>query len=57
MGFLSTADFESQYQWMEEMGVTFREAPSHASDGKGVVIEDCYGHGWDFLVSARTATR
>lgn len=47
--FLATDDFESQYQFMRQQGVTFLEEPRYEPYGTVVVFEDLYGNKWDLI--------
>jgi catechol 2,3-dioxygenase-like lactoylglutathione lyase family enzyme len=47
--FLTVDDFDSRYQRMLSLGVTFRETPRLEPFGKVVVFEDYCGNGWDLL--------
>jgi len=52
--FLATDDFETDYAWMQEKGISFLEAPRHESYGSVVVWSDPFGNTWD-LLHLRTA--
>ena len=47
--FLSTDDFERDYNAMREAGVKFVREPKPASYGTVAVFEDLYGNLWDLV--------
>jgi catechol 2,3-dioxygenase-like lactoylglutathione lyase family enzyme len=51
--FLSTDDFQRDYDRMVSAGVTFRRPPKTEAYGTVAVFEDLYGNLWDLLQWAR----
>lgn len=49
MFFLSTDDFDEEYQRMMQAGVVFLETPRQEDYGKVAVFEDLYGNRWDLI--------
>lgn len=47
--FLSTDDFDRDYQRFVAAGVTFTRPPTQASYGTVAVFEDLYGNAWDLV--------
>lgn len=50
--FLTTDDFQRDYQQMKDAGVRFCEAPRHEPYGTVAVFEDLYGNRWDLIERA-----
>lgn len=47
--FLETDDFDRDYLYMKNAGVTFHETPRQEVYGKVAVFEDLYGNKWDLI--------
>ncbi|KAB7696474.1 VOC family protein [Plesiomonas shigelloides] len=47
--FLQTDDFWRDYHTMQQVGVSFCEAPREEAYGTVVVFQDLYGNKWDLL--------
>ena len=52
--FLSTDDFQRDYDRLDASGVKFVRPPSSAPYGTVAVFEDLYGNRWDLVEYART---
>lgn len=50
--FLTTDDFERDYERMKKAGVRFCEEPRDEPYGRVVVFEDLYGNRWDLIEPA-----
>ena len=50
--FLSTAEFDRDYERMRAAGVRFTEPPRHEPYGTVAVFEDLYGNRWDLIQPA-----
>ncbi len=49
LGFLETADFESDHARFAAAGVRFLEEPRHEPYGVVAVFEDAFGNHWDLI--------
>lgn len=47
--FLETSDFDKQYTFMKQNGVTFLEEPRDEVYGKVVIWQDPFGNKWDLI--------
>lgn len=54
--FLTTAEFDQDYQRMRAAGVRFTGPPRHEPYGTVAVFEDLYGNCWDLIQPARPGT-